>query len=545
MHPINQAVSRAATPADLTEEGFRRNPGEPDAEQSASSDYRKPTVQWRGLTIAIENPAGSVRRGRNRHGVTWEQRMVYDYGEIRGTMGVDGDPVDVFLGPYMEDAPMVYVVHQRKVGDWEAYDEDKCLVGFMDEEAAKIAFLANYSDPRFLGPITAMPVDEFVRKVRATRDRPAMVKAAGFGTAILFFKSHVGAYVRNGKLVNLAGYRGRDARPEKAPGQIDLFTGREHGATPRLGPNPYVGKHPVKDTPDLFDAPVVEPRQEMIAEHRRLVAVLRSPTHEDDKREAVRQAAELKEYEDGGAQHEAPAAVFDDALLDIAKRDTRNAPALIGYAMEGDAQGVIPGRLRELDRSIKKGRFTEDEVAAAWKATRDELRHRYGDRLTLYRADAPESLHNPETLTVYMADEATAKKYANNGRVAKPFTVPTDDVLAVYARPSGYFEAIVRKPMAPAAAPEPPVTPAADLPTGATIADSKGRQYRVHYMRHGLIVAHPIVDGKPQVSADTTVRFETTKDFIPSGDNDRTDPVTVVGMPDGYRMDGGRAVRVS
>lgn len=304
-HPVIQAASTATKPAELTEveNGLRRNPGEPSAEQSRTSEYSKPQVEWRGLTIAIENPAGSVRRGRNRHGVTWEQRMAYDYGEVIGTCGVDGDPVDIFLGPHLQDAPMVYVVHQRRVNDWENYDEDKALAGFMSEDDAKAAFLACYSDPRFLGPITAMPVDEFVTKVRATKDKPAMIKS-DFGTLhLLFFKSRVGPYLRRGKLVNLAGYDGRTARAEKAPGQHSLFAEQPtHGPAK---PNPYKDKDPELDTPDLFtgktkreDPPVVEPRDEMIAEHKRLVAVLRSPSHKDDLQEAEKQEKELEEYED-------------------------------------------------------------------------------------------------------------------------------------------------------------------------------------------------------------------------------------------------------
>lgn len=150
--------------------------GNPTPAQAASGNYRKPTFKWHGLTIAIENPAGSVRRGRNRDGGEWEVRMVFDYGEIKRTEGVDGDPVDVIVGQNL-GAPMVYVVHQRKYGAWDEYDEDKCCIGFDTEDSAKAAFLANYNDPRFLGPITAMPVAEFVAKVRATRERPAMIKA--------------------------------------------------------------------------------------------------------------------------------------------------------------------------------------------------------------------------------------------------------------------------------------------------------------------------------------------------------------------------------
>lgn len=326
-HPATQAMSSASKPADLNEGEIRRNPGEPDAKQAEASTYNKPRIEWQGLTIAVENPAGSVRRGRNRAGVTWEVRMRYDYGEILGTMGVDGDPVDVIVGPN-PDATMVYVVHQRRYNDWENYDEDKCCVGFDSEDDAKQAFLSNYDDPRFLGPITAMPVDEFVAKVRATKEKPAMIKA------VLFFKSRVGPYLRGGKLVNLSGYQGRVARAKASPDQLALF----EKPTVKLGPNPYKDKHPYHDTMDLFaDLPQhTEPTSELIAEHERLVDVLRSPSHEDDKVEAEKQAKELAEYKEEAGEHDHLLAQIPGAKL---RRGKGPISAYYGVELNGEVVG--------------------------------------------------------------------------------------------------------------------------------------------------------------------------------------------------------------
>lgn len=71
------------------------------------------------------------------------------------------------------------------------------------------------------------------------------------------------------------------------------------------------------------------------------------------------------------------------------------------------------------------------------------------------------------------------------------------------------------------------VNSASALPDGTTIRDGAGQLYRVHSHRNHLIVAHPIIDGKAAVSADTSVRFWVTPDLTPSGDNDRTDPIFV------------------
>lgn len=151
----------------------------PTPAQIAVGNYKKPRIKWNGLEIAIENPAGSIRSGIDPKGEKWSVKMKNAYGYICRTQGIDGDGVDVFIGPDM-DAPMVYVVHQKKVDDWEHYDEDKCMLGWPNETAARQAFLDNYDDPRFLGPITAMPVAEFVDKARATYDHPKMIKAILF-----------------------------------------------------------------------------------------------------------------------------------------------------------------------------------------------------------------------------------------------------------------------------------------------------------------------------------------------------------------------------
>jgi hypothetical protein len=132
---------------------------------------------WKGLQLAIENPAGTIRSGKKPDGTEWVTRMQHAYGEITDSLGVDGDPVDVFLGPELETATHVFVVHQRRVDDWQRYDEDKCMLGFASKQAATAAFLANYDDPRFLGPMTTLTVGDFINKVRATKDKPAMIKS--------------------------------------------------------------------------------------------------------------------------------------------------------------------------------------------------------------------------------------------------------------------------------------------------------------------------------------------------------------------------------
>lgn len=200
---------------------FRRR-GEPTKAQLNAGNYHKPRVKFAGMEIAIENPAGSLRSGVDRDGVPWQTRMLFPYGYIVGSRGVDGDEVDCYVGP-AEGAPMAFVVHQRKAGDWTAYDEDKVMLGFLTEEEAASVYLKHYNDPRFLGPITAMPIAEFMAKVARTRDEPAMIKAR----PVVFTKSYVASHLRtlaSGRVVQVSSYYDRRSHPTvKDVSQLSLF----------------------------------------------------------------------------------------------------------------------------------------------------------------------------------------------------------------------------------------------------------------------------------------------------------------------------------
>jgi len=149
---------------------------QPTPAQAAAGNYYKPREKWHGLELVIENPAGTVREGVDETGKAWRNVFRFAYGEIAGTEGVDGDPVDVFVGPYAA-AGFVYIVRQMRRKRWDEYDEDKCMINFPSIEAAQAAYLGHYDDPRFFGGIIAMPVDEFVRKVQGTKGAPKMLKA--------------------------------------------------------------------------------------------------------------------------------------------------------------------------------------------------------------------------------------------------------------------------------------------------------------------------------------------------------------------------------
>ena len=138
----------------------------PSEAQKEAGNYKKGHVRIDGFDVSIEQPKGSVRRGTDADGKQWEQVMNNTYGYLRGTEGVDGDHIDVFLSddPSQGD---VFVVDQ--VNRDGSFDEHKVMYGFADEESARQAYLANYEDGwTGLGAIPRVCRDEFRKRVESS-----------------------------------------------------------------------------------------------------------------------------------------------------------------------------------------------------------------------------------------------------------------------------------------------------------------------------------------------------------------------------------------
>lgn len=131
----------------------------PTEAQKEAGNYRKGHVRINGFDVTIEQPAGSIRSGKDANGKEWSVTMRNTYGYIRGTEGVDGDHIDVFIGPDM-GSDMVYVVDQ--VNTDGSFDEHKVMMGFPSLEDARSAYLSNYEEGwQGLGNITGVTLDEF------------------------------------------------------------------------------------------------------------------------------------------------------------------------------------------------------------------------------------------------------------------------------------------------------------------------------------------------------------------------------------------------
>lgn len=116
----------------------------PTPAQAEAGNYKKGHVTIGEFDITIENPAGSVRKGVDADGKEWSNTMANTYGYIKGTEGVDGDHIDVFLHSDMDqwNGRKVFVVDQTNRDG--SFDEHKVMLGFNDKDEAMTAYLANY-----------------------------------------------------------------------------------------------------------------------------------------------------------------------------------------------------------------------------------------------------------------------------------------------------------------------------------------------------------------------------------------------------------------
>lgn len=147
----------------------------PTEAQKLSGDYQKGVVNIHGLLISIENARGTVRSGTGDGGKQWRNLMPDHYGEIRGTVGADGDAVDIWIGPWPE-SKRVFVVNQLFVSGSKKgqFDEHKFMVCYPSQEMARNAYRNAYDrDFQGFGGLVEMTFDQFFWWLRyGAKDKP-------------------------------------------------------------------------------------------------------------------------------------------------------------------------------------------------------------------------------------------------------------------------------------------------------------------------------------------------------------------------------------
>jgi hypothetical protein len=168
----SSAPQESATFQQQLEQARAETNTEPTQAQKDAGNYAKGTVEFGGMTIALENPARSTRSGVGSAGTPWQSVMQHDYGYVKGTRGSDREQVDAFLTG-RPDTGKVFVVNQVDPATGR-FDEHKAVLGAATPEEARATYLANYPQGwKGLGSIAEMPTAAFREKAEAGEFRNA------------------------------------------------------------------------------------------------------------------------------------------------------------------------------------------------------------------------------------------------------------------------------------------------------------------------------------------------------------------------------------
>lgn len=133
----------------------------------------KRALEYQGILIDLEQCPGDLRTGKDKNGQPWSVTMPCYYGEVRDTIGADGDAVDVLLPPDPAPfAPWVYVV-QAKLPRSQQFDETKSVLGCTTQEEAVALFRSMYAIGGFFLGVTRWPIGAW----RAAMRRPHVARS--------------------------------------------------------------------------------------------------------------------------------------------------------------------------------------------------------------------------------------------------------------------------------------------------------------------------------------------------------------------------------
>jgi hypothetical protein len=163
-----RAAATAATPTEITpadaalnakikEAAAKTNPN-PTPDDAAEGAYDKGEVNIGGIPVVIETPKGELRQNK-RGGQPWSVIMPATYGDIKGTVGADGDPIDVYVGE-KPTSERVWVIDQIDPTTKD-FDEHKTFLGFETPEQVLAAYDGSFSDGS--GPSRRGRVNEMTR----------------------------------------------------------------------------------------------------------------------------------------------------------------------------------------------------------------------------------------------------------------------------------------------------------------------------------------------------------------------------------------------
>lgn len=150
-------------------------------------------IDFQGLPISVENPKGGKRYWTDEEtGETGVTVMEYPYGYVKGTLGTDGDEVDVYVGPN-KSSDKVFVITQQKKPDvgytgqkpWVEVDEQKVMLGFNSAKEAQECYMRHFNDTRFFGTVIELTVESFKDRLKSHYGKLIKGLNAGLRPAIM------------------------------------------------------------------------------------------------------------------------------------------------------------------------------------------------------------------------------------------------------------------------------------------------------------------------------------------------------------------------
>jgi hypothetical protein len=165
--PNHEAPAIAKLSGYEVDQAARLADGDPNRHSHArleAGNYQKGHVNIGGLNISIENSRFSTRGKKNPDGsLRWSAQMAAHYGYVRGTIGADGEQVDVFIGRRPDLLDRVFIIDQMKTkkSGKIKFDEHKVMLGYKSLKKALKDYKKSYGDRVAVGSVTELSFDEF------------------------------------------------------------------------------------------------------------------------------------------------------------------------------------------------------------------------------------------------------------------------------------------------------------------------------------------------------------------------------------------------
>lgn len=134
-------------------------------------------VTFQGIPITIESQPGSIREWTDSEGNKGQTLMLFAYGFVDNTDAIDGDELDVYVGPDPR-ATHAYVIHQQnpKTG---TFDESKIMLGFGSQKQAVEVYREHFDAPDdYFLDVTPMEMGQFKRWASSSMDQKDILKKA-------------------------------------------------------------------------------------------------------------------------------------------------------------------------------------------------------------------------------------------------------------------------------------------------------------------------------------------------------------------------------